>query len=359
MSRLFINKDWTTLKKLLFMNAASGGSLTEYTATGNPATFSTNVAKPLNQLLIPFTPVQSGSGDPSPENVRPITGWTGVTAAQFGSNVYDSEGNTEGKFINIIGGFQTSDPWQITDFISVDGSTYIIYDGITTPGTSPYSAWYRDGESLISTFKQQTGKNVLAVPSGAKYVRFSLYKSGATDDVDSFTLIPSAHSYTVTFPDGQTIYGGTLDIDTGVLSVDMATIDLGSLGWAYGGGNGSIWHVSSTLTPQLKAVAQNQLANAYCDKLLVSAYNSFSHDSQKDMRIAIDSNGKPRIRYNAYNLESITEFKAFLSTATFMAELATPLEYQLTPTEINSLIGDNTVWSDTNGTNTVKYLKKG
>ena len=39
-------------------------------------------------------------------------------------------------------------------------------------------------------------------------------------------------------------------------------------------------------------------------------------------------------------------------------ELATPQQVQLTPEQITALVGDNTIWSDTNGENTVVYLKK-
>lgn len=46
-------------------------------------TFNASAADmPLKGLTVDIEPVQSGSGDPSPDNVRPITGWTGV-------NVFD------------------------------------------------------------------------------------------------------------------------------------------------------------------------------------------------------------------------------------------------------------------------------
>lgn len=64
------------LRELLFLHAASGGggSLVENTATGNPVAFNTNVAKPLNSVVVPLTYTQEGTGDPSPSNVRPISG---------------------------------------------------------------------------------------------------------------------------------------------------------------------------------------------------------------------------------------------------------------------------------------------
>ena len=39
--------------------------------------------------------------------------------------------------------------------------------------------------------------------------------------------------------------------------------------------------------------------------------------------------------------------------------MAEPYTVQLTPTEVNALLGDNVIWSDTNGSNTAIYLKKG
>lgn len=47
--------------------------------SGNPAIFTTDMAANLKECKIRFTPVQAGGGTPSPENVRAISGWDGVT----------------------------------------------------------------------------------------------------------------------------------------------------------------------------------------------------------------------------------------------------------------------------------------
>lgn len=60
-----------------------------YAASGAVASFKTNMAAPLAECKTEFAPVQSGSGDPSPSNVRPITGWTGVTVNRCGKNMMD------------------------------------------------------------------------------------------------------------------------------------------------------------------------------------------------------------------------------------------------------------------------------
>lgn len=84
---ILMQKDWSTLRKLLFLKGAAGESLTEYTETGNSVEFETNVAKALSGLTAAFSPIQSGSGDPSPSNVRSISGWTGVTIGHSGRNL--------------------------------------------------------------------------------------------------------------------------------------------------------------------------------------------------------------------------------------------------------------------------------
>lgn len=54
------------------------------TASGDIAMFSTDMAAPLKSCVVTINPVQEGSGDPSPDNVRPISGWTAC-------NVYSTD----------------------------------------------------------------------------------------------------------------------------------------------------------------------------------------------------------------------------------------------------------------------------
>ena len=82
-----------SLRRLMLIGSA-GGALHPYTLTGNPISFSTNVAKPLAKALVAFSPVQSGSGDPSPENICPITGWDGCNANRTGKNLLQNRGTT-------------------------------------------------------------------------------------------------------------------------------------------------------------------------------------------------------------------------------------------------------------------------
>jgi hypothetical protein len=59
---------------LLGLKLGGGGVIT--TAKGNPVSIITSKAQNAISTILSFSPKQSGSGDPSPTNIRPIEGWT-------------------------------------------------------------------------------------------------------------------------------------------------------------------------------------------------------------------------------------------------------------------------------------------
>lgn len=59
------------------------------TASGSIASFNSPGKVPINSLKVNMLPKQEGTGDPAPDNVRPITGWTGVTAYRTGKNIFN------------------------------------------------------------------------------------------------------------------------------------------------------------------------------------------------------------------------------------------------------------------------------
>ena len=82
----------TGLERLLRLHSMRGGiSTQEATATGNPATFETTLVRPLTLCKAEFAPVQEGTGDPSPDNVRHISGWNGLTVYHSGVDITNAD----------------------------------------------------------------------------------------------------------------------------------------------------------------------------------------------------------------------------------------------------------------------------
>ena len=81
--------EWSTLKKLIWLvgSGIAGASYIWKTVTGALIHLTDALASPMQKCEVTLEPIQEGSGDPSPTNVRPITGWTGCEVTRTGKNV--------------------------------------------------------------------------------------------------------------------------------------------------------------------------------------------------------------------------------------------------------------------------------
>lgn len=224
------------------MNVLGGGSWS--TISGNPVSFTAKAA-PLRQLSVAFSPVQSGTGDPSPTNVRPISGWDTLT-------VYHS-------------GADTSDPQTI-----------------------------------------------------------------------SISL-------------GQTVYSGVLDVVTGVVTVTMASVDLGTLSW--------------TKYRTLRYAPLNDIASPVSGfvkiGIICNTYKEITYnEAYENTEVGVGGYAsQKRIQVNDPSLGDLTnaQFAEAMVGVKVVYPLAAPIPIQLTPQEVQSLAGDNVLFSDANGDLTVEY----
>ena len=87
------------------------------TASGAIASFSDGAALPVKALTVDIEPVQSGSGDPAPDNVRPIAGWTEVKIWRDATHdttgnpalTIDLDGTVYGGTLDVLTGVLTVD----------------------------------------------------------------------------------------------------------------------------------------------------------------------------------------------------------------------------------------------------------
>lgn len=76
----------------------------------------------IKSLKVYFSPKQEGSGDPSPSNVRPITGWTGVNVTRSGKNMLN-KANSFADIYNYIS-FARSSTIGADGSIKLQSGTY-------------------------------------------------------------------------------------------------------------------------------------------------------------------------------------------------------------------------------------------
>lgn len=218
------------------------------TVSGSIISISDALAMPAVSLIADINAVQSGSGDPSPSNIRPISGWSNV-------NVY----------------------------------------------------------------------------------REAQYDAGAT---------PYA-----TISLGGTRYGGSLDVTTGVLTVTHGIVDATTIEWtkasAQDNPNGTYYLLSNVSVPFVgwnnggrASTKSNALVKSDTGIQATSSANTFWWNNA--------STGWRAIWGVANGGSTLAEFTQFLSdnNVVFYGELATPQTVQLSPTTVQMLLGNNTLWAD-------------
>lgn len=216
--------------------SAEINAVTDASASGAVASFSDGAEDvPMDSCVVDIEPVQSGSGAPSPSNVRPISGWSEV-------NVY------------------------VSPTLSAQDATV----------------------------------------------------------------------YHVSL--GQTVYGGTLDVVSGVLTVDRAIVGLGSLTWYY---NAPIFNTPASALPNKAQGNFNIISDNY------ATANSESTADMANEEIK-GSSSTTNIYVRDDRFTDATSFKQWLANngVKLVYELATAQTIQLTPTEVTTLLGSNNVWAD-------------
>ena len=193
----------------------------EFSVSGNPVTCTPVEGYPLG-VTVTMEPIQSGAGDPSPDNVRPISGWDEVTVNVRGKNLLGGYNNVWiyiGGTAGDVEGACTSDfiPCQGIDKATIS-TTEQFYP---VPGNAAAIVFYDDNKQLVKRQAFARGNIwTLSVPENAKYIRFTTYNPGNAGVQGEFGSTPTPYepyqpgtTSTLTLP--ETIYGGTVNAATG------------------------------------------------------------------------------------------------------------------------------------------------
>lgn len=148
---------------------------------------------------------------------------------------------------------------------------------------------------------------------------------------------------------GQTIYGGYLNVTTGLLTVTHEKKMLnGSENWLL---LDSVSGVNQLYIAEASAVTSSSEVKTICDKFKSIKIS----DRAGNYDTCYTDSGS--ICFNVQNY-TVSTWKSWLAdnNVTVVYELATPVNYQLTPAQIEQLLGQNNVFCST-GDVAVKYWK--
>lgn len=250
--------DLTKHISVALRSSSGSNAIAEREADSDILRFFASGDYPATSLKVSIVPVQEGTGDPSPENIRPITGWTAVKVYQ--ASEYDEE-----------------------------------------------------------------AEPVLEIALG---------------------------------DEAGTVYGGTLDVVTGVLTVDRAGKEYdGTEEWALVSGETSArrYTVLLPLSPPNDNAILGRQGLVSHGKLSFTAAGVFG-------QFRLYGTGQFGAFDGEKHFDDLDAFKSWLvaqktanTPLTVVWPIATPLTFELDPEELSTLIGENNIWADCGPVESITY----
>lgn len=371
--------------KVVAQNMTPSSTKTE---SGSIVSIESDGGDAVTSLVAQIEPVQSGSGDPSPTNVRPITGWTGCNVNVNRRNFLECNVTKEYKAYSGITVTPRGDGSIVLNGTTSSASIPIANFAISPKGGFLETANDRKRHLPTGTYKWNTGdrrvriqivgvnesggqavvaddaSGTKAVPDNFKYnwVRL-LVVAGTYDnvvlrpfislasDTDTSYEPYDAKKTDVSFGSVGTIYGGSINPVTGELKSthSIATYGVGTWSptpssistvgnltrfWLYVE-SGKAWGDASVICDRLQSISNNNYSDSTTQGIgsgaAASATSIWVKLPTADVGTTADS------------------IKAWLldNPITIVYPLATPKTYSLTTQQVGLLTGNNNVWADT------------
>lgn len=392
------------------------------TVSGEIVTIDDALARDALGLTVRLEPVQEGSGDPSPDNVRPISGHDGVSVWDdplYGGSVnwnqlnqYSNAVSSYSKYGLTFSPLDDCFAFRVTGdyfYPGGDRNSYIynqrpaqaIQSGhvYIATNTSQYLCVYLYGASFAGNkvnaspmggvivkatssanlqLSLHAGSNIpngtafnetvyvtltdltlafgdtkaeelyqmeqAARGSGVAYFKSLFprdwypYNAGQVACVSEINGDPYWKKQ-VTFP--ETVYGGTVDLVSGVLTVDRIYAEPSQVNGMLSNPTRGYFTSPQPLAKRDDAVRCNRLRSAHGVAFSITQFGGGTWTSI----IQLDDAYQTKSDYDAWIADNPLQI---------VWGLATPIEIPLTPTQIATLLGKNNIWSDA-GITTLTY----
>lgn len=315
-----------------------------FTASGSVVQCTPVENSPLD-VQVEIEPLQEGTGDPSPDNVRPIVGWDAVIIWRGGNNmldmdeitistvaVYGLEMEKTGNYIRIHG---TSTVTEISSFIiAYTNQNYLCGKGFVF-------SWFTNEPSVIFVYGLRTvSEKAIAIQMNLQEGQVYDFTIQIALGVQKLTAHEPYRGQTYTVQLGQTVYGGNVNLKTGKFVQTHNIIDMGNLTWTY---NTTTWGkpIFYANIPDKEPGNIPMLSSVYKfsetqDPSQLGLYEYEGYKSSKTIYIHDD-------RYT-----SKEEFKEAITGTLLVYKLEAPLEHDIVDDNLTILAisGTNTICSN-------------
>lgn len=301
--------------------------------------FVTDIAAPLKECKVYFSPVQEGEGDPSPENVRAITGWTGIEVYRTGKNILPpaQEDGMHKLFVNkgitITASSEMSDGTNDQIRYYKEDGTQIDYWNLVNIFQNS-NRHYRAFATLSQTgwFKFVYSGDERQIEFGNRPTTYEPY-SGTTLPIDWTT-------------EAGTVYGGYVDLVTGEVWQTWRKANLGDLNWRIF--KDVFYNYPNKDAINGTADKKIGITNVICSNYATEDESLKDQWSVSEGKICGWKSSTTHYLYIKDSRYSDTdEFKTAVDGIYAYYELETPiLLATLTLTQLKTLRGTNNIWSN-------------
>ena len=314
------------------------------TESGNPAVITDAFGGACKSLKLTLEPIQSGSGDPSPQNVRPIYARTHSVIERITFNLYDAIKVTSDTIVSAVNGTESANAnYNATDYIMVGGGTSYYIKITDVQASQRGMAWYDANKTFISGVAAKNGVyGIQVAPDNAVYMRVSVAKTDSTPCINVSSSRDGEYEpyngESITRIYETPIYGGSDDVTGDGATEKYAHVtDLSTLTWVK---NANVPNTfNGTLTVQGKA----QTLDAFCPEY--ECVKSENLDTSVDYGFAIAYSGLVIYLRNK-DCTEVSDLLTALQGVDVIYAKATPTSIPLTAQNITLLHGDNVLTTD-------------
>lgn len=277
----------------------------------------------------------------------PYVPYQGINLYQQGKNVLPNDLTWTSGLRNDSGTQTSSSVSHYSSPFPVRPSTQYTLQGLLY-NTTNYRAYYLDANCGWISRSTSLGNQIerITTPENCYYMQvqcaneLDLSSNAQIEEGATATTIEPYNGTTYPLSLGRDVYGGTLDVVSGKLVVDTAFETITSFDGKssattvnsyYSGGlaNSAIYgeEVVSNMFPYKENIWQT-----------TEPVIGFANDTLQTIRVSFPLSS---------DVDTLAKANALIANGLqFAYKISTPIVYQLTPTQISTLLGENNVWSD-------------
>lgn len=351
--------------------------------SGTIAKPETDMIGKIKECKIHFMPVQQSGSDPTPDNIVPITGWTGINVYQAFVEypITPIVNTTEGYGVKwvvdkdgLMTAYGTPTAYTGANFGTIDvngdetlygtvaGSlNNVTFNKPTLLDSNGKNVVYTAGDGIL-----QTGLD-LSLYSDIKKVRIPIKRSGNVFMSGSCNVIiwkdkkPTIFITSIDWTNiAGTIYGGYVDLISGELVQEFKQCKINELSWSYFS-DGACFATSKNTPNDIlkdKSLLISYIRSNYYTP--IDGYGNVStYANKQDYSISLYApSDQHRIIIKDSRFTDVNSFLSAMGDTYIWYRLVEPtVTYQLTPQQLTTLRGINNIWSSANGEVEIKYWK--